>query len=53
MKKPITEMKNTLEGISSRLDEVEDQNSNLEDAVAENIQSELQKEKPILKIKIV
>ena len=40
-------MKTTLKGINCRLDEAEDQNSNLEDKVAENIQSEEQKEKRI------
>ena len=41
----ITERKNTLEGINSRLDEVEDWISNLEDKVAEDTQSEQQQEK--------
>ena len=36
---------NTLEGISSRLDEAEDKSSNLEAKVAENTQSEQQREK--------
>ena len=40
-------MKNTLEGINSRLNETEDQISNLEDKAAEIIQSEQQKEKRI------
>ena len=37
-------MKNTLEGINSRLDEAEDQIRDLEDKVAENTQSEQKKE---------
>ena len=45
-------MKNTLEGINSRLDEAEDQISNLDHMVAENLQSEQQKEKWIKKIRI-
>ena len=43
MKNAISEMKNTLEGINSRLDEGKDQ-INLKDKVAENTQSEQQKE---------
>ena len=38
-------MKNTLEGFNSRLDEAEDQISKVEDKVAENTQTEQQKEK--------
>ena len=38
MKKTITEIKNTLGGINSRLDEAEVHISNLEDKVAENTQ---------------
>ena len=37
-------MKNTLEGLNSRLDEAEDQIRDLEDKVAENTQSEQKKE---------
>ena len=48
MKNTITEMKNTLEVISSRVDEVEDWVSNLEGKIAENTQ---QKEKRIKKWK--
>ena len=44
-------MKNTLDGINSRLDKAEDQISNLEDNVAENTQSEEQKKKRIKKVK--
>ena len=40
-------MKNTSEGLNIRLDEAEDQISNLNDKVAENFQSEQQKEKRI------
>ena len=47
MKYTITEMKNTLEGINRRLDEAGDRISDLEDKVAENTQSEQQKEKGI------
>ena len=36
----MSEMNNTLEGINIRLHEAEDQISDLEDEVAENIQSE-------------
>ena len=42
MKNTIIEMENTLEGINSRLDETEDQISNLNDKVAEKTQSEQQ-----------
>ena len=38
MKSAITEMKNILGGINSRLDEAGDQISNLEDKLAENTQ---------------
>ena len=44
MKNPITEIKNTLEGINSRL-EKEEQISNLVDKVMENNQSEQETEK--------
>ena len=49
MKYTITEMENTLEGISNRLDEPEDWTSGLESKIAENIQSEQHKEKRIFK----
>ena len=45
MKNTITEMKKTLEGINSRLDEAKDRIRYLEDKVAESTQSEQQKEK--------
>lgn len=45
MKNAITERKNTLQGINSRVDEVENQIRDLEDKEAENIQSQQQKEK--------
>ena len=38
-------MKNALKEINSRLDEAKDRISDLEDRVAENTQSELQREK--------
>ena len=41
----ITKMKNILQGINSRLNEAEDLISNLENKVAENIQSEQQTKK--------
>ena len=44
-----TEIKNTLWGFNSRVDEAEDQISNLKDKGAENTQSEQQKEKRIQK----
>ena len=47
IKNTITQMKNTSEGLNIRLDEAEDQISNLNDKVAENFQSEQQKEKRI------
>ena len=43
----IVEMKNTLEGLNSRLDDTEVQISELEDRVVEITQSEQQKEKRI------
>ena len=49
MKNTISEMKNTPEGINSRLDETEDQISDLGDKLSEHTQSEQQKEKSILK----
>ena len=45
MKITITEKKNTLKEINSRLDEAEDPISDLKDKMEENIQSEQQKEK--------
>ena len=45
MKNTKTEMKNTLEGINSTLDEAEDLISILEGKVAENTQSEQEQEK--------
>ena len=45
MKTTLTEMKDTLQGINSRVDEAEDQIRDLEDERAENTQSEHQKEK--------
>lgn len=50
MKTIVTEMTNTLEGITSSLDDSEDRVSHLENKVTENIQSEHQKEKEILKM---
>ena len=47
MKNTITEIKNKLHRINSRIDEAEDQISNLEGKVVESIQSEQQKEKRI------
>ena len=43
IKNIITERKNTLEGINSRLHKLGDQNSDLKDQVAKNTQSEQQK----------
>ena len=40
MKNTISEIKNTLQGITSRLDETEDQNSDLEGKVERNAQIE-------------
>ena len=45
----ITKMKNILQGINSRLNEAEDLISNLENKVAENIQSEQQTKKKLIK----
>ena len=53
MKNIIMEMKNVLEEISSRVAEAEHQISDLEDKVAENTQSEDQKEKNNKKMRIV
>ena len=44
-----SKMKTTLYGINSRVDEVEDQISNMEDKEAENTQSQYHKEKEFLK----
>ena len=44
-------MKNTVEGIKSRLDEPDDQISNLEDKVERNSQKEQEKEKRLKKNK--
>ena len=49
LKNTITKMKNILEGINSRLNKAENQIGNLGDKIAENTQSEQQKEKRILK----
>ena len=45
MKNTITEMKNTLEAISSRINEAEEQSSELEDRVVEITAMEQDKEK--------
>ena len=47
MKNILTEMKNTLQGTNSVVDEAKDQIRDLEDKEAENTQSEQQKEKRI------
>ena len=47
IKNAISEINNTLEGIISKLDEAEDWNSNLEDKVEKNNQSEQQKKKKL------
>ena len=49
MKNTISELKNTVEGIKSRLDEAEDQNSNLGKKVEKNTQKEQEKEKKLQK----
>ena len=49
MKTTIFEMKNILEGINIGFDEAEDQISYLEEKIAENTQSEQQKEKSELR----
>ena len=43
MKNTLTEMKNTLQGINSGVDEAEDQIRDLKDKKAENTQSKQQK----------
>ena len=53
MKTTITEMKNILQGINSKVDEAEDQIREMGDKEAENTQSEQQKEKRIRKMGIV
>ena len=45
MKNTISEIKNTLKGITSWLNEAEDQNSKLEDKVERNTQAEQMQEK--------
>ena len=45
MKYTITEMKNTLEGINSRLDDIKEQISKLEDRGMENTEVEQKKDK--------
>ena len=45
MKYTITEMKNTLEGINSRLDDTKEQISKLEDRVMENTEAKQKKDK--------
>ena len=47
-----TELKNTLEGFNSRLDEAEERISQLETKAVELTQSEQQKEKRMKKVKI-
>ena len=47
MKDTLTEMKNNLQGINSKVDEAENQISDLECKEAKNTQSEQQKEKMI------
>ena len=49
MKDTLTEMKNNLQGINSKVDEAENQISDLECKEAKNTQSEQQKGKRILK----
>ena len=51
MKNTITEIKNTLEGINSRLDDTEELISKLDDRVMEITQAEQRKGKGILKNK--
>ena len=53
MKDTLTEMKNNLQGISSRVDEAENQISDLEYKEAENTQSEQQEETRIQNRRIV
>lgn len=45
MKCTIAEMKNTLEGINSRLDDIKEQISKLEDRGMENTEAEQKKDK--------
>ena len=45
MKNTITEMKNILQGINTRVDEAEDQLSNLEDKGKENYQNNTKKKR--------
>ena len=45
MKNTITERRNTLERINSRVDDTEEQISELEDKVVENIEAEQKKSK--------
>ena len=45
MKNTITEMKNILEGINSKLDDAKEHTSDLEDRIMEITESEQQKEK--------
>ena len=52
MKNTISEIKNTLEGITHWLDEAEDQISELEDKVERNIQVEQLNEKRLKNMKI-
>ena len=49
MKNTISELKNTVEGIKSRLDEADDQSSELKDKVEKNTQTEQEKEKRLRK----
>ena len=49
MKTTISELKNTGEGIKSRLDEAEDQISKLQEKVEKNTQKEQEKEKRLRK----
>ena len=52
VKNTITEMKNILGGFNSRLDDAEEQISNLEDRIVEITQLEQKKKKGILKMRI-
>ena len=49
MKHTIPELKNTVQGIKTRLDEAEDQISKLEDKVEKNTQNKQEKEKRLIK----
>ena len=53
MKTTITEMKNILQGINSKVDEAEDQIRDLEDKKVENTQSEQPPQKISKKLRIV